>query len=115
MRSFAYVFETPAGSTYPPFASAGSPRGVPADSGPGGPIEATPFELEHGDISALGFRIGALAYTPDVNGVPDASRPFLEGLESGSSTLCATPRIPRISVSTKRSLGSSGCARGVRF
>jgi phosphoribosyl 1,2-cyclic phosphate phosphodiesterase len=80
---FAYVFESPAGSSYPPILrerrlAAGTACVI---SGPGGPIEATPFELEHGDISALGFRIGALAYTPDLNGVPDASLPFLEGLD----------------------------------
>ena len=40
-----------------------------------------PFELDHGDISALGFRIGKLAYTPDVKRIPEASRPLLEGLD----------------------------------
>jgi len=80
---FAYVFESPAGSSYPPIArerrlSAGTACVVP---GPGGPIEAIPFDLDHGDISALGFRIGSLAYTPDLNGVPDASLPFLKGLD----------------------------------
>ena len=40
-----------------------------------------PFDLDHGDISALGFRFGALAYTPDVKRIPEASRPFLEGLD----------------------------------
>ena len=49
--------------------------------GPGGAIEAMPFDLEHGDISALGFRFGTLAYTPDVKRIPEASRPFLEGLD----------------------------------
>jgi phosphoribosyl 1,2-cyclic phosphate phosphodiesterase len=80
---FAYIFESPAGSSYPPILrerrlAAGTACVI---SGPGGPIEATPFELEHGDISALGFRISTLAYTPDLNGVPDASLPFLEGLD----------------------------------
>jgi phosphoribosyl 1,2-cyclic phosphate phosphodiesterase len=49
--------------------------------GAGGPIEAIPFDLEHGDIQALGFRFGGLAYTPDLNGVPEASRRWLEGLD----------------------------------
>ncbi len=30
---------------------------------------------------SLGFRVGDLAYTPDLNGIPLASRRFLEGLE----------------------------------
>ena len=40
-----------------------------------------PFELDHGDISALGFRFGDLAYTPDLNRVPEAAWPYLEGLD----------------------------------
>ena len=47
----------------------------------GGAIEATPFDLNHGEINALGFRIGKLAYTPDVKRIPEASRPLLEGLD----------------------------------
>jgi phosphoribosyl 1,2-cyclic phosphate phosphodiesterase len=82
-RKFAYVFETPHGSGYPPIANA---RGLtPGETivieGPGGPIEATPFEVAHGDISALGFRFGAVAYTPDLNGVPAHSLRWLEGLD----------------------------------
>ena len=80
---FSYIFESPLGSSYPPIArerrlAAGAPCIV---AGAGGAIEATPFDLEHGEISALGFRIGALAYTPDLNDIPDASLPFLEGLD----------------------------------
>ena len=83
LAKFSYIFESPAGSSYPPIArerrlTAGAACPIP---GSGGAIEAIPFDLEHGDISALGFRVGALAYTPDLNGVPDASVPFLEGLD----------------------------------
>jgi len=82
-KKFSYVFETPPGSSYPPMVNekrltAGEPCVI---EGQGGAIEATPFDLDHGDIAALGFRIGALAYTPDLNGIPPASRRFLEGLE----------------------------------
>ena len=82
-RKFGYIFETPPGSSYPPMAEerrirAGEPIAI---TGAGGPIEATPFELDHGEIHALGFRFGGLAYTPDLNGVPEASRPWLEGLD----------------------------------
>jgi phosphoribosyl 1,2-cyclic phosphate phosphodiesterase len=80
---FGYIFETPPGSSYPPIArehrlTAGDPVEV---AGPGGPIRATPFDLEHGDISALGFRIGGLAYTPDLNHAPESSLAYLEGLD----------------------------------
>jgi len=82
-KKFTYVFETPPGSSYPPIVSekrlkAGEPSVI---EGQGGAIAATPFDLEHGDIASLGFRVGNLAYTPDLNGIPPASRRFLEGLE----------------------------------
>jgi phosphoribosyl 1,2-cyclic phosphate phosphodiesterase len=82
-NAFSYIFQTAKGSSYPPMATdmrltAGSPFRI---EGKGGAIEATPFDLEHGDINALGLRFGALAYTPDVKRIPEASRRFLEGLE----------------------------------
>ncbi len=81
--AFSYVFQTPPGSSYPPMANdlrlrSESPCTI---AGPGGAIEATPFDLNHGEINALGFRIGKLAYTPDVKRIPDASRPLLKGLD----------------------------------
>ena len=80
---FGYIFETPPGSSYPPILNerrlvAGSHVRI---EGPGGAIEALPFDLEHGDITALGFRIGGLAYSPDVVDVPERSLKFLEGLD----------------------------------
>jgi phosphoribosyl 1,2-cyclic phosphate phosphodiesterase len=80
---FGYIFETPPGSSYPPLLNeARIIPGVPlAIDGPGGPIEAVPFRLHHGDIDALGLRFGGLAYTPDLNGIPDESVPFLENLD----------------------------------
>jgi phosphoribosyl 1,2-cyclic phosphate phosphodiesterase len=80
---FRYIFETPPGSSYPPILTerrltSGS---VCAPPGPGGEISALPFDLAHGEINALGFRIGGLAYTPDLSDIPDASLPFLEGLD----------------------------------
>jgi phosphoribosyl 1,2-cyclic phosphate phosphodiesterase len=82
-NAFSYVFQAPAGSSYPPIATdarlaAGRTFRI---EGRGGAVEGTPFDLDHGDINALGFRFGALAYTPDVKRIPLASRPFLEGLE----------------------------------
>jgi phosphoribosyl 1,2-cyclic phosphate phosphodiesterase len=82
-RGFSYIFQTPEGSSYPPIATelrltAGKLCQV---QGPGGTIEARPFELDHGEIIALGFRFGGFAYTPDVKRIPEASLPFLEGLD----------------------------------
>ncbi|GGE45708.1 phosphoribosyl 1,2-cyclic phosphodiesterase [Agaricicola taiwanensis] len=80
---FGYLFETPAGSNYPPILAeqhlvAGEATEI---SGRGGGIPITPFDLHHGTTDALGFRFGDLAYTPDVNAIPDASLPFLENLD----------------------------------
>ncbi len=80
---FGYAFRTPTGSSYPPILSeqrlnAGEPCVI---AGPGGSIEATPFDLTHGEITALGFRVGGLAYSPDVSDIPEASLTYLEGLD----------------------------------
>jgi phosphoribosyl 1,2-cyclic phosphate phosphodiesterase len=84
MRSkFDYIFATPPGSQYPPLLNerrltAGATTRI---DGPGGPIDAMPFRLEHGEIDALGFRFGDIAYTPDLNGIPEESLGYLEGLD----------------------------------
>lgn len=82
-RNFNYIFETPPGSQYPALLNehrlvAGTPVVLP---GPGGQLTATPFKVEHGEIDALGFRFGNVAYTPDLNAIPSESREFLEGLD----------------------------------
>lgn len=80
---FAYCFYSAPGSDYPPILNlnplvAGQPVTV---DGAGGGISATPFEVHHGTIDALGFRVGGMAYTPDIDGVPDTSLKHLEGLD----------------------------------
>ena len=80
---FRYIFESPPGSSYPPIVT--ERRVVAGESvtieGPGGAIEAIPFDLDHGEITALGYRFGNLAYTPDVVHIHDESVKFLEGLD----------------------------------
>lgn len=81
--NFEYIFATPPGSHYPPLLTerrlmSGASVAI---EGPGGAIEALPFRLEHGEIDALGFRFGATAYTPDLNGIPAESVAYLEGLD----------------------------------
>lgn len=80
---FTYCFYTAPGSDYPPIINlnpmeAGKPVTI---DGAGGSITATPFQVHHGTIDALGFRIGGMAYTPDIDGVPDASLPYLQNLD----------------------------------
>ena len=80
---FAYCFYTAPGSDYPPIIdlhhlNAGTPVTI---GGAGGDIESLPFRVHHGNIDALGFRIGATAYTPDLNGVPAESLGALANLD----------------------------------
>lgn len=82
MSRFAYCFYAAPGSDYPPILDlnrivAGQAVNI---AGAGGVIAALPFYVHHGNIEALGFRIGDTAYTPDLNGVPDGSLSALQGL-----------------------------------
>ena len=81
---FAYLFETPPGSYYPPILDldaihAGRSQTI---EGAGGPIEALPFRVEHGpNYEALGFRFGDLAYLPDVSLIPPAAMEAMADLD----------------------------------
>jgi len=84
MRRFGYCFETPEGSSYPPILSAreiAEPFAQFAVDGAGGSIPVLAFPQEHGGIRALGFRLGPLAYSSDVNGLSEAAFAALEGVE----------------------------------
>jgi phosphoribosyl 1,2-cyclic phosphate phosphodiesterase len=80
---FRYIFETPEGSAYPALLT--EKRLISGRlcriEGPGGSIDFLPFRLEHGEIDALGFRFGNVAYTPDLNAIPPESQKCLEGLD----------------------------------
>lgn len=78
---FGYAFVQPEGSSYPPILDLHTIDGDVTIDGAGGAITLTPFEVRHGSIDALGFRVGDLAYLPDVSGIPDEAWPVLEGLD----------------------------------
>jgi phosphoribosyl 1,2-cyclic phosphate phosphodiesterase len=80
---FAYIFDGKPGSSYPPILKANliePPTPIVVD-GPGGAITALPVRQIHGDIESIAFRVGNLAYSPDVSGIPESSVPLLEGLD----------------------------------
>ena len=82
-QRFGYVFVQPPGSDYPPILDMhwiDTPAPVTVE-GPGGPLTLTPFEVAHGRIDALGFRVGGAAYLPDVSDIPETALPALEGLD----------------------------------
>ncbi len=81
--AFGYCFETPHGSSYPPILWA---RTIDHDrpvvvAGEGGSLSFQPLPQVHGDIVSLGFRVGGLAYCPDVSAFPKATAERLGGLE----------------------------------
>jgi len=78
---FRYAFITPDGSNYPPICDMHTIEGDVTISGGGGDITLTPLPVQHGQIRALGFRIGGLAYLPDVSDIPETTWDMLNDLD----------------------------------
>lgn len=78
---FEYAFVQPAGSTYPPILDMNLLDGDVTIDGVGGPINFRSFLVPHGGMDALGFRIGDLAYLPDVADIPEPVWPALADLD----------------------------------
>lgn len=81
---FAYCFETPPGSSYPPILIAheiehGATIRV---DGEGGPLALDPLPQFHGDILSLALRIGGIAYCTDVSGFSEGTATRLTGLDA---------------------------------
>jgi len=81
IERFGYAFVQPEGSPYPPILDLHTIHGPFTVTGAGGEITLQPFRADHGSIDALGFRIGGLAYLPDVVAMPTESWAHLENLE----------------------------------
>ncbi|MBW4984792.1 MBL fold metallo-hydrolase [Mameliella sp. CS4] len=81
LSRFAYAFVQPEGSPYPPILNLHTINGPVTIEGAGGAVTLSPFDVNHGSIDALGFRIGDLAYLPDVATIPDDAWPHLENLD----------------------------------
>ena len=84
MARFGYCFVQPESSSYPPICNAHQIREpfTPFSiDGAGGSLPVLAFAQEHGHIRSLGFRIGPLAYSSDVNGLDDDAFAALEGVE----------------------------------
>lgn len=81
LSRFGYAFVQPADSPYPPILDLHTIDGPIEVPGSGGELRLIPFVAEHGSITALGFRIGDLAYLPDAVALPDESWTALENLD----------------------------------
>ncbi len=83
LKRFSYIFENTGG--YPAILAAhhlplhGQPFGV---EGPSGAIPVTTFDQQHGHIRCVGYRFGPVAYSPDVNGLPDEAFDALAGVDT---------------------------------
>jgi len=83
-RRFRYIFETPPGSYYPPLLNERRltiRREITIHGQGETSLSLTPYPLSHGDIEALGLRVGRFAYAPDLNGIPGDSESLFEGLD----------------------------------
>lgn len=80
---FGYCFKQRQGSNYPAILEGNEIKAGEylTISGEGGDIQVLPFEQHHGDVASLGFRIGDVAYSPDVVGLPDESFEILKGVD----------------------------------
>ncbi len=78
---FGYAFVQPDDSPYPPILDMHTIKGDVVIDGAGGAVTFSPFKVGHGSIDALGFRIGGLAYLPDVAQMTDEAWQAVEGLD----------------------------------
>ena len=81
MTGFGYIFVSPEGSDYPPIADLHLIRGDVVIAGAGGEICLKPLEVQHGNIRALGFRVGGMVYMPDVSAIDEEIWPELANLD----------------------------------
>jgi phosphoribosyl 1,2-cyclic phosphate phosphodiesterase len=94
LSRFGYAFVQPPGSAYPPILDLRGIDGPVRVEGTGGAVALIPFRVHHGRIAALGFRIGGLAYLPDVSEMTDeawAAVADLDCLGDRRAALQATP------------------------
>jgi phosphoribosyl 1,2-cyclic phosphate phosphodiesterase len=80
-EAFGYCFATPPGSEYPPILNAHVIRAGEMVAIAGGAIAALPVELVHGRIRSLAFRIGGLAYLPDLSDLEADAELRLQNLD----------------------------------
>ena len=66
-QKFGYTFIQPEGSPYPPILKMSTIESQFSIQGEGGEITFNPFEVQHGTITSLGFRINDVTYIPDIS------------------------------------------------
>jgi len=78
-RAFPYFFDEGDGKTSRPRLQFHQlDAGVPVDAAG---LRVLPLAIQHGDSTILGFRVGAMAYLTDCNGIPPETRALLGDLD----------------------------------
>ena len=82
-QRFGYCFETLAGTAYRPILNKHTIKpGQPFEiTGKGGTVKVLPYHQIHGEIMCVGYRFGDIAYSCDINGLPEESYKYLENLD----------------------------------
>lgn len=80
LQRFYYAFKTPEGSQYPPILDMHTIEDQVPITGAGGVLNFEPIRVQHGRITALGFRFNDVAYLPDVSHIDADIWPRFEGL-----------------------------------
>lgn len=115
LARFGYAFVQPKGSSYPPICELNTLTGDVKIEGVGGSLTFTPITVIHGNIDALGLRVGNVAYMPDVSEIPAEAWDQLQNLDIW--IVDALRRMPHPTHShlenTLEWLARSGAKRGV--
>lgn len=82
-RRFDYIFQSQGG--YPAILES---KAIPhhgttwSIAGPSGELPVVTYDQEHGEVRSVGYRIGPVAYSPDVNGQPEEAFETLAGVDT---------------------------------
>jgi len=82
-QRFAYCFKTLPGDAYRPILKKHTiePGQAFEIQGNGGAVKVLPYHQNHGEIMCVGYRFGDIAYSCDINGLPEESYKYLEHLD----------------------------------
>ena len=75
-RRFGYIFTPQQG--YPAICDA---HEIDENAFVAANMKIQPIPLTHGNITSFGYRIGSMAYTTDLNAIPEDSKQHLQGLD----------------------------------
>ena len=80
-ESFEYLVKQKSGTKYPPILLLKEIKDPFSVTGINGEIPVEPLPVKHGDIDALGFKIGSAAYIPDISEFYESSWERVKNLD----------------------------------